>query len=1011
HRSKTSYISSRSVVSKAEDQRRETERLSKNSGTPIKGSNNRYSGKPPTRQEVIDGFKYELLDCRWDSMDLVDHTFGQIVQIPLSASIQLAFLHFGIIVVKVGKNVLGREKWPEACASAALLARWNSTAESLTKKQLAEFQSFSWEWNLAELRTGSEIGAENFFNGVGMLAYVAAALVDPDALNNRKPTIRFTTLPRHHHALPIPSSDKQDTRPDFLSFLRSAFFKEAERDETRLDEFLEKPSMLRFLQKCAPGLAAPYIAGWSGGSLDGQVFPILPEASPDDDDVAGGPTPSDDDEETGTIFYSQLLERLQDLDALLKADLPAPPQWVIDVVRDYSEARFLDFSRVCFPNIMTTGESKQTNMAASMVQESVYMRQQRRVQPWMRSILGLMTTKDKVGLLRSDPAGLEQCVLKKNTGHGIIEIIRLTLGLLVATEGELGVHPCCTSFREVKIPVPESHRNAIQDDSSDQEDPPSPTPATIPLKRSGPSSSSKGNKKLRKADASFESKTFQEAYPPPPSMYQCREVNIITLDNSLIHTDSTKLAEKRKQTRYYVKYLLEDRGSLVGRCTRIWCVYEEVVGETKVKLAREHQLDATKPIFVGPYALKFYCADIRTEAYSRQIFDKAAKEEIRHVLLPTKVWYLGKIMNVVRGLNEGVELPGVVLRDREEVVTISAFKRTLDQFETAYEFYGALIGVLKAIESLAQAEIIHRDISPGNILLDEEKYTTSERYVEIEIKLDDQATEIFLVRRVPVSLNAIGGLHDLDMAATLALPSETTSTTLLDGIDDLIYESMERDAKTKDADALDFRTGTTPYISIPVLSKIQKAHNVYDDLQSTFFVHYLSLFSYNDPKPNCYPERPTQHLGTWPDECLAWADSPGVSISDLGAKKRNFFEADIYWLRTARQYCQQSWKGTKRVRGKDIAVLADSHTEMLLAVQSVLWDLREGCTRDWQATYSATPRQVIDAMENALEKNKHLLGWVAPLDDLETRARPQEEGVSCDSDSFPTLTKVHPAVC
>ncbi|KAG5649917.1 hypothetical protein H0H81_001495 [Sphagnurus paluster] len=279
------------------------------------------------------------------------------------------------------------------------------------------------------------------------------------------------------------------------------------------------------------------------------------------------------------------------------------------------------------------------------------------------------------------------------------------------------------------------------------------------------------NKKQRLADGA--SPRSSEAYPQYPSMYRYLEVNIITLDNFYIHTDSTKNVQKDQKTRYYVKYLLEDRGSLVGRCTRIWCVYEEVVGATKDKLAKENKLDVARPIFIGPYALKFYYADINTEAYAGKFFEDAAKKKIQHVLLPTKVWYLGKIMNIVRGLKEGDAIPNVALRDREEIATISALKRTLDQLETPYEFYGAIIGVLKAIESLAEANIIHRDISPGNILLDNEKYTDAKPFKEIQIKIDDKIAEAFLVLRPPVKLNAIGGLHDLDMAATIPPPTET----------------------------------------------------------------------------------------------------------------------------------------------------------------------------------------------------------------------------------------------
>ncbi|KAG5637153.1 hypothetical protein H0H81_005597 [Sphagnurus paluster] len=349
-------------------------------------------------------------------------------------------------------------------------------------------------------------------------------------------------------------------------------------------------------------------------------------------------------------------------------------------------------------------------------------------------------------------------------------------------------------------------------------------------------------------------------------------------------------------------------------------------------------------------------------------------------------------MSVVRGLNQGDVLPGVKPGDREEIVAISAFKRTLDQFETAYEFYGALIGVLKAIESLAQAGIIHRDISPGNVVLEEEIYATSGRYEET--KLDEQTAQVFLVRRAPVSLDAVGGLHDLGMATVLSPPSETTSMMLEARARKLACEQLSGIIVKGKDEGLDVITGTTPYISIPVLSGGQRACEVYDDLQSTFFVQYLSLFSCDHPKPNCYPERPTQQLSSWPDKCLQWADSPSVPFSSLGWREKNF-EHGIDCLTTSGLDCQEFWKvGGWKV--DDTVVLAKSHTDMLLAVQGVLWV--DSDRDDWLPKYSATPRQIVDALETELEKNKHLMGWVAPLDDSDTRAQLREEGVSRGSE-------------
>ncbi|KAG5635123.1 hypothetical protein H0H81_012383 [Sphagnurus paluster] len=960
--SKIKQTPDRTGPAKVEQRRRERGMASQNIGTPVKSSNTIYSGASITRDEVVGGLTSELLNRRWESFDLVNHAFGHIVDIALSARILLVFLHNGIIRVKNGEEALEKTLWPEACAKAAWLARYHSLAFKATAKKLAEFDCYKWEWNVGQLRTGTETGAENFFNGVGLSAYMAAMLFDHEVLSNRNPTTRFTTLPNQYRALPIPSSDKQDCRPDFLAFPRSVFFREADRDQSRLEDFLPKPSLLKFVEEFAPKLAAPYVAGVFDQEETSFLTPdeVLEPALFIDEDGPDITASSDEDDASEDIAYSDLLKILKEIHIGLEQDQLSPPEWAIDAIREYSDSRHLDMAHVCFPNINVPGETKEKRMLNSALQAIVYMRQQRRTQSWRRFGLGLMTTKDKVGLLRADPTGIEQCILPKNTAHGIIEIIRLTLGLLVANETEFGTHPCCTSFREVETPVPATHTPEPPETTAEESD----LFSSVGKKRSGANLGDTAAAKKQRTSGKQHSKAKSE-HVPYPTRYFHVELNTITLDHSKIHTGPHNAAQ---HTHYYVKYLLEDRGSLVGRCTRIWCVYEELTGVEKAELAEEHQLDDAQPIFLGPYALKIYTADIHTEAYTQEIFKKVSGKNIPCVLLPKRVWYVGKVLDVVRDLSEDDKINGVTLRDREEIFTVSDLKRTLDQFANPYEFYGAIIGVLKGIEALADIGIMHRDISPGNIVLDDELEVGSQGLVQdVEIALDDKnkAEKVILLRRNPVKLGDVGGLHDLDMASSIVSSKA--------GLGKFTFGVGKKAVETNKNSRRDHRTGTTPYISIPVL--LGWEHTVYCDLQSLFFVQYLSPFTYNGPKPNRYPEAPIMDSYHWPEEIGSWADSPGRSLDDLGGAKSRFFETTHSWGLLADK-CLGYWSTLNEATKEE--VLDHPYVNMLSALRSILWKEQPEVGTWFPAMESATPRKVIETMEEALESNKHLLGWVAP---------------------------------
>jgi hypothetical protein len=161
--------------------------------------------------------------------------------------------------------------------------------------------------------------------------------------------------------------------------------------------------------------------------------------------------------------------------------------------------------------------------------------------------------------------------------------------------------------------------------------------------------------------------------------------------------------------RYYVHYLVQDDGSLVGRCPRIFCVSREDEG-TDDKTAR----------FVGPYALKIYYADHASECYRDDLIGEARREEVKNVLLPTwfvvvltiarvmltpfvgREWRYGDALSMrgfgsdvlLQYINGNVVVPNVA-SNREEVFAQSDLKRVLVQCSGRREFAKAFIDYTK----------------------------------------------------------------------------------------------------------------------------------------------------------------------------------------------------------------------------------------------------------------------------------------------------------------------------
>lgn len=556
--------------------------------------------------------------------------------------------------------------------------------------------------------------------------------------------------------------------------------------------------------------------------------------------------------------------------------------------------------------------------------------------------MGLIVTKDKFGILRADATGIEECIFEKASSRGVVDVIRVALGITLATEQERGVHPSF-SFREKET--------SVETDAK----------CSAPL----------GEESVEQKAHVSKTGSLPPTKPPArePKTFRHRKVDIVTLPNNKLHPEASANGE----TRFYAKTLIEDRGSLIGRCTRVWCVYAEVLADEKIKVVQKYNIPTMAPIFSGPYALKLYCADVLSEAYKDDILSKVIKANPRHVLLPTKMWHLGQVSDVVRGLEVGALPPKIKpsdFKDRQEIVTVSPLKRTLGQFATAEEFYEALIGTVKAIEALAAIGIIHRDVSMGNIVLNCEDYDPLESEV---VSTRTSLGHVFLVRRAPVHIGLGGGLHDLDMAAFIPKqkPVEELALTWEAALDYMNGKTTSTPWSARKAlrevpedPRLEACVGTTPFMSSRVL--LGKQHSVYDDLQSAFFVHYLSLFSYDTPGPHRYLGQLDSSIPLWPHACMMWAHRGNESMANVGRIKKGFFQekSPQPWQEIARLHCREFWTSPDRP-GVTGTLLDVPHWVPLMAFHSALWEINEGC-EDLNAKVTAKPCDVISALENAL---------------------------------------------
>ncbi|KAJ6512925.1 hypothetical protein C8R45DRAFT_329625 [Mycena sanguinolenta] len=290
-------------------------------------------------------------------------------------------------------------------------------------------------------------------------------------------------------------------------------------------------------------------------------------------------------------------------------------------------------SRFCWPEVQLTVKANLPDLRDAVLRESICMREQRRTQPWMRSILGLVMTTKFIGVLRADMLGIEQCIFNRTSSRGVLDSIRICLGLVRSNRFHRGQHDAF-ELADTKTVAP-------------------------PYLKLEPTTTVNCLAQVE---------------------YRHRIVRFIRLRGDRIHYSQD--GTKPEIATYYVHHLIQDRGELVGRCPRVFCVSRETDSKGAVRR------------FVGPYALKLYYAEHTSECYKDDLIGVARNAQVKNVLLPTWEWRYGDAL-AMRGFppsavkQSSVHAPTLaqnVAKNREEIFEQSDLKRLLVQSSCYDEF-------------------------------------------------------------------------------------------------------------------------------------------------------------------------------------------------------------------------------------------------------------------------------------------------------------------------------------
>ncbi|KAJ6569636.1 hypothetical protein B0H19DRAFT_1136384 [Mycena capillaripes] len=551
-------------------------------------------------------------------------------------------------------------------------------------------------------------------------------------------------------------------------------------------------------------------------------------------------------------------------------------------LEDVQHAVSLDPAWICWPSLGCTGQfAISTKACIDKVVAS--MCGQQSSQPWQHYVLGFIATPTAFGLLKADPCGIEECTFDKRSGRGVIEVIRLCLGLVLANECQLGKNPIFTLQTTWRF------------------SPSIPDPVTG-LKR--PSSESAGA-----AGTPYKKFRFDSGPPQPmrkglvisstvPARgYRSREICLIQLNDSrLIPSTSTETT-----TRLYVHYLAYDStpNNWFGRCTRVFCVSRQMPDEVKKGYIGENP-DIFKEIppeklkalsfYDGRFALKIIYTDVESEAFAEDLEQRASEAGVKEILFPEMKWKGVQVLEDIRGwTGPPFEDIRASQTERQELISLAPFKRTLNQFIDLREVLFALRDVAKGVKRLADLGLLHQDVSPWNILLADDRLNRTE-YREVK--------DALFIRRVHGPQNG-GLLIDLDMAGKLRAPVVRNP-----------LEELEQAAVGEIVAGVPkvIQTGTVPFMSLSVLDATLP-HTALDDIQSIFYVLYLLFFTSDGSASSLYPDAAPVEQIHWPDSINAW-----MHLSNAHrAEKDHFFngrfqDTGFPFLNTIRAEVLPCWR-------------------------------------------------------------------------------------------------------
>lgn len=472
--------------------------------TPQRVSSDRFSSA--TRQNIDLKLQFEILSRRILCMDLVESVFGHLISIDIAVEILEQLVHYGVLSVyeRVGSDTIDEGDYSEKLSAACQEAR-AAASHAARGGERPPRDQFTWEWT--DLATGKESETVDFMNVVSTISYlIFRRLKAHTVLPNHLPRLRFSVNPFPNSPLPLlEASEQADRRPDFLSLPSSAWTQTT--DPSRLSDFVpDRHPVSAYITKLSTVVpsSSPRPVDKNAETSDMKEFDLSVESV----------SPAD--------FVRVCVPR-SDFQSLIDGLDPQYLEWY----KNYTSKRLLDLAWANFDCNLTANEVKQTAFPAAIRQTHSYMRMQRRAQPWLQFVIGFAATQKKLALLRADASGVEECVLHHHTSRGVVDIVRIALGLVLSEDTDLGLDRRFTLVDDV---VPYS--SSIQTGS----------PKKRPTTEASVPSQTKSSTPLKMINI---------------SQYRKRRISSIRDANA----------------EYNVDFLIFDSDSLSGRGTRVWRVH------------------------------------------------------------------------------------------------------------------------------------------------------------------------------------------------------------------------------------------------------------------------------------------------------------------------------------------------------------------------------------------------------------------------------------------------------